>query len=92
MGLDGEWQIELAKVLLETGQSHLFEHWAEPGVDDEEKKAFFDQVWWFSFCISLCRRSCVFAGWDLRLDFVVKNWMPWISVIVCFDGLDLDLS
>lgn len=37
-------QIELAKVLLETRQSHLFEHWAEPGVDDEEKKAFFDQV------------------------------------------------
>ncbi|KAM1726590.1 hypothetical protein ACFX12_017342 [Malus domestica] len=37
-------QIELAKILLETGQGHLFEHWAEPGVDDEEKKAFFDQV------------------------------------------------
>lgn len=37
-------QIELAKTLLELGQSHLFEHWAEPGVDDEEKKAFFDQV------------------------------------------------
>lgn len=37
-------QIELAKKLLELGQSHLFEHWAEPGVEDEEKKAFFDQV------------------------------------------------
>lgn len=37
-------QIELAKVLLEMGQSHLFEHWADPGVDDEEKKGFFDQV------------------------------------------------
>ncbi|KAF3447050.1 hypothetical protein FNV43_RR12230 [Rhamnella rubrinervis] len=37
-------QIELAKLLLETGQSHLFQHWAEPGVDDEEKKAFFDQI------------------------------------------------
>ncbi|XP_015885782.1 UDP-sugar pyrophosphorylase [Ziziphus jujuba] len=37
-------QIELAKILLETGQSHLFQHWAEPGVDDEEKKAFFEQV------------------------------------------------
>lgn len=61
MGLDGEWQIELAKVLLEMGQSHLFEHWAEPGVDDEEKKAFFDQVWCF-FCLSLCRKSCVFVG------------------------------
>ncbi|KAF5735479.1 UDP-sugar pyrophosphorylase [Tripterygium wilfordii] len=37
-------QIELAKLLLEMGQSHSFEHWPEPGVDDEEKKAFFDQV------------------------------------------------
>lgn len=49
-----ELQIELAKILLETGQSHLFEHWAEPGVDDEEKKAFFDQVWWF-FGINLLK-------------------------------------
>ncbi|KAL6217056.1 hypothetical protein ACLB2K_010273 [Fragaria x ananassa] len=37
-------QVELAKVLVEMGQTHLFEHWDEPGVDDEEKKAFFDQV------------------------------------------------
>lgn len=37
-------QVELVKILLEMGQSHLFEHWAEPGVDDNEKKAFFDQV------------------------------------------------
>lgn len=37
-------QIELAKMLLEMGQSHLFEHWPEPGVDDDEKKGFFDQV------------------------------------------------
>ncbi|KAG5525132.1 hypothetical protein RHGRI_031715 [Rhododendron griersonianum] len=31
-------------MLLEMGQSHLFEHWPEPGVDDEQKRAFFDQV------------------------------------------------
>ncbi|KAJ7965491.1 UDP-sugar pyrophosphorylase [Quillaja saponaria] len=37
-------QIELAKILLEMGQSHLFENWAEPGAGDEEKKGFFDQV------------------------------------------------
>ncbi|KAA8538392.1 hypothetical protein F0562_028062 [Nyssa sinensis] len=37
-------QIELAKMLLEMGQSHLFEHWPEPGVDDDEKRGFFDQV------------------------------------------------
>lgn len=37
-------QVELAKMLMEMGQSHLFEQWAEPGVDDNEKKAFFDQV------------------------------------------------
>lgn len=39
------------KILLEMGQSHLFEHWAEPGVDDNEKKAFFDQVFFFLFFI-----------------------------------------
>ena len=37
-------QIELAKMLLEMGQSHLFEHWPEPGVDDDEKKTFLNQV------------------------------------------------
>lgn len=37
-------QVELAKMLMEMGQSHLFEKWAAPGVDDNEKKAFFDQV------------------------------------------------
>ena len=45
------WQIELAKMLLETGQTHLFEHWAEPGVEDDEKKAFFDQVSFFFFLV-----------------------------------------
>jgi len=42
------WQIELAKILLENGQSHLFQQWPELGVDDKEKLAFFDQV--FSLC------------------------------------------
>ncbi|KAH9757247.1 UDP-sugar pyrophosphorylase [Citrus sinensis] len=37
-------QVELAKMLMEMGQSHLFEKWAAPGVDDNEKRAFFDQV------------------------------------------------
>ncbi|KAL7176325.1 hypothetical protein ACSBR2_029799 [Camellia fascicularis] len=37
-------QIEMAKMLLEMGQSHLFEHWPEPGIEDDEKRAFFDQV------------------------------------------------
>ncbi|KAG0492377.1 hypothetical protein HPP92_005775 [Vanilla planifolia] len=37
-------QIELAKMLLQEGQGHLFAHWAEPGVDDDKKKNFFDQV------------------------------------------------
>ncbi|XP_021283972.1 UDP-sugar pyrophosphorylase [Herrania umbratica] len=37
-------QIELAKMLLEMGQSHLFQQWAEPGVEDDQKKAFFAQV------------------------------------------------
>ncbi|KAB2071626.1 hypothetical protein E1A91_A08G243900v1 [Gossypium mustelinum] len=37
-------QIQLGKMLLEMGQSHLFQHWAEPGVDDDQKKAFFTQL------------------------------------------------
>ncbi|KAG8378207.1 hypothetical protein BUALT_Bualt08G0113800 [Buddleja alternifolia] len=37
-------QVELAKMLVQMNQSHLFEHWPEPGVDDDEKLAFLDQV------------------------------------------------
>ncbi|XP_065881926.1 UDP-sugar pyrophosphorylase [Euphorbia lathyris] len=37
-------QIELAKILVDLGQTHLFEHWPEPGVDDDGKKALFEQV------------------------------------------------
>ncbi|KAJ9673517.1 hypothetical protein PVL29_023218 [Vitis rotundifolia] len=37
-------QIELARMLVEAGQSHLFQSWAEPGVEDEEKRGFFEQV------------------------------------------------
>ncbi|KAI4337869.1 hypothetical protein L6164_016237 [Bauhinia variegata] len=37
-------QVELGKMLLDLGQGHLFEHWAEPGVDDHQKKGFFEQV------------------------------------------------
>ncbi|KAK4481326.1 hypothetical protein RD792_012211 [Penstemon davidsonii] len=37
-------QVQLAKMLLEMNQSHLFEHWPELGVNDDDKLAFFDQV------------------------------------------------
>lgn len=37
-------QIELAKMLIEMGQSHLFEQWPAPGIDDDEKRALFEQV------------------------------------------------
>lgn len=37
-------QIELGKMLLETGQVHLFENWPDPGVDDDDKKALLAQV------------------------------------------------
>ncbi|GAV85116.1 UDPGP domain-containing protein [Cephalotus follicularis] len=37
-------QVALAKMMVNMGQGHLFEHWAAPGIDDEEKKALFDQV------------------------------------------------
>lgn len=31
-------------MLLDLNQAHLFEHWPEPGVDDDDKRAFFEQV------------------------------------------------
>ncbi|KAL0917482.1 hypothetical protein M5K25_012546 [Dendrobium thyrsiflorum] len=37
-------QIDLAKMLLHEGQSHLFANWAEQGVEDEKKTCFFNQV------------------------------------------------
>ncbi|KAM0943252.1 putative nucleotidyltransferase [Dioscorea sansibarensis] len=37
-------QVELAKMLLSEGQSHVFSHWPEPGVDDDKKREFFEQV------------------------------------------------
>ncbi|KAL8167588.1 hypothetical protein V2J09_009087 [Rumex salicifolius] len=37
-------QAELAMMLMESGQIHVFEHWPEPGRDDDDKLAFFEQV------------------------------------------------
>ncbi|KAL9173136.1 hypothetical protein ABFS82_03G093700 [Erythranthe guttata] len=37
-------QVELAKMLLEMNQGHLFQHWPEAGVEDDAKRAFFDQI------------------------------------------------
>ncbi|KAK2974555.1 hypothetical protein RJ640_009777 [Escallonia rubra] len=37
-------QVELAKMLVGMGQGHLFDSWPEPGVEDDDKRAFFDQV------------------------------------------------
>lgn len=31
-------------MLLEMGQSHLFEHWPDPGVDDDEKRNLLNQA------------------------------------------------
>lgn len=46
-------QVELAKMLIELEQSHMFEQWPEPGVEDDEKRAFFDQVISFYVLLSL---------------------------------------
>ncbi|KAG8496973.1 hypothetical protein CXB51_008200 [Gossypium anomalum] len=50
-------QIELGKMLVEMGQSHLFQQWTDPGVEDDKKKAFFAQVS-FSFSIAIEFYSC----------------------------------
>ncbi|MQL97714.1 hypothetical protein Taro_030420 [Colocasia esculenta] len=44
LGILSPDQVEHAKLLLSEGQNHLFAHWSDPGVDDERKKSFFDQV------------------------------------------------
>ncbi|KAK9748891.1 hypothetical protein RND81_02G088400 [Saponaria officinalis] len=36
--------VNLGKMLVDMGQSHLFAEWPEAGVDDDQKLAFFDQV------------------------------------------------
>ncbi|XP_021841752.1 UDP-sugar pyrophosphorylase 1 [Spinacia oleracea] len=53
--------VELAKILIQNGQSHLFNDWPESGVDDDEKRAFFDQV--------ARLNACYFGG----LEQYIKN-------------------
>ncbi|KAL9250610.1 UDP-sugar pyrophosphorylase-like protein [Drosera capensis] len=36
--------VKLEEMLVEMGQSHVFEHWPELGFHDEEKRGFFDQL------------------------------------------------
>ena len=79
------WQIVLAKMLLETGQTHLFEHWAEPGVEDDEKKAFFDQVSvFFSFWFGNLELS---EDLDFHMDFffvfVFVFWLVDLYIEIC---------
>ena len=84
------WQIELAKMLLETGQTHLFEHWAEPGVEDDEKKAFFDQVssFFFSFfCLLWFGNLELSEDLDFHMDFffvfVFVFWLVDLYIEIC---------
>ncbi|CAH2070860.1 unnamed protein product [Thlaspi arvense] len=44
LGILSPDQIELAKILIENGQTHLFLHWPELGVSDKEKLSFFEQI------------------------------------------------
>ncbi|XP_074579912.1 UDP-sugar pyrophosphorylase-like [Curcuma longa] len=44
LGILSAEEIVLAKMLLDEGQKHLFDHWPEPGVDDTRKKSFLHQV------------------------------------------------
>lgn len=72
-------QIELAKMLLEMGQSHLFEHWPEPGVDDDEKKGFFDQVF-----VILGLFDCTYFPWKMLIIS-----MEWIFHRIAFPVFDI---
>ncbi|XP_008798136.1 UDP-sugar pyrophosphorylase [Phoenix dactylifera] len=44
LGILSPDEVELAKTLLHEGQSHLFDHWPDLGVDDDKKKGFLKQV------------------------------------------------
>ena len=68
-------QIEVARMLLEMGQSHLFQHWAESGVEDDQKKAFFAQVSVFFLSYGILQYSNV-------IFFKKKNHQNWI--FICF--------
>lgn len=57
-------------MLLEMGQSHLFEHWAEPGVDDDQKKGFFEQVWVLHCQIIFSFRN---SFWILHLLLIMSS-------------------
>lgn len=54
MPLSLNLQFELAKMLLDEGQMHLFEQWPEPGVDDDKKRSFFEQV-----CLPILTIKCL---------------------------------
>ena len=78
------WQIELAKLLLETGQTHLFEHWAEPGVEDDEKKAFFDQVSFFFCCLLWFGNLELSEDLVFHMDFFVfVFWLVDLYIEIC---------
>lgn len=42
--VDFALQVKLAQMLVEMGQTHLFQHWPDAGVDDDLKRSFFEQV------------------------------------------------
>lgn len=45
-------------MLLDLNQTHLFEHWPEPGVEDDEKRAFFEQVISWTVVVDLAAFMC----------------------------------
>lgn len=39
-----ETELQLARLLINLGQTHLFDEWEPPGTSDPAKHAFFEQV------------------------------------------------
>lgn len=60
-------------MLVEIEQNHLFEHWPEQGVDDDEKRAFFDQV--LGFC-------CVFFFFSFICDRIQSEVSSICSILL----------
>lgn len=74
-------EIALACSLLECGQEHLFDAWDPPGVADDEKHAFFDEVAALDAAYPggigayIARARTLFAA-ATRGDNPLKGWEP----------------
>lgn len=77
-------------MLVEIGQSHVFEHWPEPGREDDEKRAFFDQVLFSSLLLLLYSEFYCIDLFDFRiLCFLVYDVELFGELAFCLKSVDV---